>query len=493
MPPPLNILLIVTDQHRWDALGAYGNALCPTPHIDRLAREGVLFRNAFTPTALCGPARASLFTGLMPHNHGVVGNSEKHSRMGSPADMAPDVQGITRFLSGTGHVPYLLGKWHAEETRVPSDFGFRGHDFKGYAHPGAGTWRNFRFNLAPQAGNPYRDWLEEQGLEPPNVARSFQGDNPGCQDQELYALLDGPEEASIPWFLADEATRCMGEAAGEGRPFFAWVNFWGPHTPCVVPEPYFSMVDPATIPPDPAFAETFSGKPEIQRTLSKMWGLHNAPWETWREIVARYYGYVAQIDNMVGRMVGWLEGQGLLGSTVVIFTSDHGDAMGAHRLIEKGEFMYDETYRIPLVVRHPHCAAPGGECDAFVYFHDLCPTVAEIAGGRVPDAPDSRSILEQCLNPSADTGREFAYAQFTRHFVQFNQRMVRTRTRKLVFNSASVSELYDLERDPLELANRFEDPAYALDKRALLGMLEGEMERLGDPMLGWFRRVKTVL
>ena len=99
---PLNILLIVTDQHRWDALSAYGNPLCPTPNIDRLAREGVRFDSAFTCTALCGPVRASLFTGLMPHNYGVVGNSEKHSKMLQVADVAPDVKGLTHYLAPFG-------------------------------------------------------------------------------------------------------------------------------------------------------------------------------------------------------------------------------------------------------------------------------------------------------------------------------------------------------------------------------------------------------
>lgn len=493
MPDDLNVLLIVTDQHRWDALSAYGNPLCPTPNIDRLAREGVLFNNAFTPTAICGPARASLFTGLVPHNHGVVGNSEKHSKMGQKADIAPDVKTLADYLEGTEHIPYLLGKWHVEETRVPSDFGMRGHGFKGYAHPGVGVWRDFLFDLAPESGNLYRDWLEARGLEPPRVSRAFQGNNPGCQNQELYGHLDAPEEASIPWFIAEETVRCMDEAEREGRPFFAWANFWGPHTPCVVPEPYFSMFDPASIPEHPSFRETFEGKPTHQRTLSKMWGLYDYGWDTWREIVARYYGYVAQIDRMVGRMIRHLEETGLLDRTVVVFVSDHGDAMGAHRLIEKGEFMYDETYRIPMIARHPACSTPGAVCDAFVYLHDLCPTVVDIAGGSVPTLADSQSILPQMVDAGKDTGREFAYGQFTRHFVQFNQRMLRTRTRKLVYNAPSMSELYDLERDPHELRNLIGAPEYAEDKRRLLDMLEAEMVRLGDPMTNWFRRVRAVV
>ncbi len=492
MAPPLNVLLIVTDQHRWDASSACGNALCPTPNLERLAAEGVRFSNAFACTALCGPGRASLYTGLLPHHHGVMGNSEKHSRQGSPADIAPGVAGMAEFMRGLPHIRYLLGKWHVEETRVPSDFGFRGHDFKGYAHPGVKVWRDFRFNLAPETGNPYADWLRRKGIEPPRVSHAFQGNNPGCQDQELYGLLEGPEQASIPWFLMEETLRCMAEARSEGRPFFAWVNFWGPHSPSVVPEPWFSAVDPASIPEDPAFRETFEGKPEIQRTLSRMWGLYDAGWETWREIVARYYGYVMQIDAMVGRLLAELERTGELERTVVIFTADHGDAMGAHRLIEKGEFMYDQTYRVPLIARHPQ-GPRGAVCDAFVYFHDLCPTIVELAGGRTPDNLDSRS-LAPLMTGAADTlGREFVYGQFTRHFVQFNQRMIRTRDRKLIWNTASVSELYDLERDPAELANRIGDAAYAADKRRLLGLLEEEMARVGDPLMGWFRRVKAVV
>lgn len=487
----LNIIYIVTDQQRWDALGCCGNAIVRTPHADALAAEGVRFTHAFTPTSICGPARASLFTGLYPSAHGVIGNTET-AGASAPIDIRPGIAKLPDHLPGYQYFHY--GKWHVEESRLPSDYGARGHDFAGYGYPGSGVYHNLRFNQPPANGNRYRDWLKEKGFAIPSVSEGFCGNNPNLQVQELRGKLSGPAEASISHFIVDEAISGLHSREDKASPFFLWMNFWGPHTPCLLPEPYYSMYDPRSIPEDPAFRETFVGKPLHHQHISQMWGVHDLDWAGWQQIIARYYGYITMIDDCLGRFVACLKSAGLYEESLIVFTSDHGDAMGAHRLIEKGEFMYDETYRVPLIARHPRLAKRGQTCDEFVYFHDLYPTAGDVATGRAPDLGEhSRSILPLMEGRPIVESRKFVFGEMTRQFIPFPQRMVRTRTHKLIFNAAAECELYDLENDPHELCNRFSDQACAGVKRELLQHLEGRLRALKDPVLGWFSRIRDAL
>ncbi len=479
-----NILLLVSDQQRWDTVSAYGlNEVCRTPHIDALAARGVRFDNAFTPTAICSPARASLFTGLYPHNHGVTGNG---------LSIREGVRGITDYLNPANYRCGYAGKWHADEERGPSELGFVAKDFMGYAFPGSGLLPGLQFGAKPRTGNPYADYLQERGFELPTVSHRYVGTNPGCQAQEMFALHEGPVESCIEYFVAEETIRLIDELGNEDEPFFIWGNFWGPHTPCLVPEPYFSMYTPNHIPEHPSYRETFENKPYRQQLIERMWGLGDYGWRGFQEISARYFGHVTLIDDMVGRIVDHLAATGKLENTIIVFTADHGDCMGAHKLIEKGEFMYDEIYRIPMVVAYPGCSAPGSAVDDFVYLHELMPTFLDAAGVDVPDGLDGESFLPALLGNHSPNLRQDIYAVFHRHFTHAEQRMLRTRTHQFTFNSADQGELYDLVADPYQLNNVYAQPAYDGVRRDLMDRMERYMIDLGDPLLGWFQRMKAV-
>lgn len=482
---PPNILVLMSDQQRLDTVSAYGqNAVCRTPHVDRLAARGVRFDHAFTPTAICSPARASFFTGLFPHHHGITGNE---------MCLRPGVQGISHHLAKAGYLCGYAGKWHVDEKTGPTGFGFIGKDFLGYAFPGSGLLPGLQFPNAPvNEPNHYADYLRERGFGLPQVSHRFVGTNPGCNRQEMFALHEGPVESCIEYFVAEEAIRVMGEMSGQGKPFFLWANFWGPHSPSLVPEPYFSMYDPKTIPEHPSYRETFKGKPRVQSTIERMWGLGDYGWEGFQEIAARYYGHCTLIDDQVGRILAELERLGELDNTIIVYTTDHGDCLGAHKLIEKGEFMYDEIYRIPLVVVHPECTTPGSVSHEFVHLHDLMPSFIEAAGLPVPPHLDSRSVLAALKGGRATEERDDIFCSFDRHFTVANQRMVRTRTHQFTFNPSDVGELYDLVRDPWQLDNRFGDPAYENVQRDLMARMERHMVTLGDPQLGWFRQIRAV-
>ena len=278
-----NIVVLMSDQQRLDTVSAYGlNDICRTPRIDSLARRGVRFDGAFTPTAICSPARACFMTGLYPHKHGVTANG---------LCIKQGVRGIPDYLKPEGYRCGYAGKWHVDEERGPSQMGFTGQDFMGYAFPGSNLLPGLQFGAAPRTGNPYADYLREQGLGLPQVSQRFVGTNPGTQKQEMFALHEGPLESTIEYFVSHEANRVIDELSDGDDPFFLWANYWGPHTPCLVPEPYFSMYDPASIPEHPSYCETFENKPYRQHLAERLWGLGDYGWEGFQQIAARYYGH----------------------------------------------------------------------------------------------------------------------------------------------------------------------------------------------------------
>jgi len=354
------------------------------------------------------------------------------------------------------------------------------------------VYKNLIFNQGPGERNEYRDWLNENGHEIPEVSEPFFGNNPHLRVQELRAKLSGPEEASIPAFLSEEAIKHTRKATENNKPFFLWLNFWGPHTPCLIPEPWYSMYDPKSIPVDPAFEETFKDKPIHQKHISQMWGVNELPWEEWQKIIARYYGYISLIDYNIGLLMNDLKEQNVYNNSLIVFTADHGDAMGSNKLIEKGAFMYDTSYKIPMIIKPAGTVEQNRTCEDFIYLHDLFPTAIETAGETAPELKQAHSLLPLIEKREDYTSRDFIYAQFTAHFTEFHQRMIRTKRYKFIFNGPAEGELYDLVKDPCEMTNLMENSDYSEIKADLKEKLLNEMKRVNDPVLSWFSRIRDV-
>jgi arylsulfatase A-like enzyme len=486
-----NILLILTDQQRYDTLGCYGAEICRTPHIDALAQRGVRFDRAYTSTVPCSPSRAALFTGLYPHKNNVTVNNR---------ELNPDVPNLASELEQAGYRLGYAGKWHVDDPKVASDYGFEGKDFPGYGYPiYNGLIEGMRFGPRADssgASRHYEEYLKSHGYDPPKVLEAHYGDNPGKQRQEMYALQSGSIEQSFEYMVKEDTVDLMRSMVKErdesGKPFFMWTNFWGPHTPCLVPEPYYSMYDPEEIPIEPSFGETWERKPFVQHLVERYWGLSDGGWARWREIVARYWGYVTMIDDLVGMILTELEALGCADNTLVVFSTDHGDNMGAHRLIEKGPFTYEQCYRLPMIAAHPDCESPGSVCDEFVYLQDLYPTFLEMAGRPLPDEPDTQSILDQVRGRDVPTGRDSVYAQFFAQLFRFEQRMIRTRTHKFVYNHSDIGELYDLVNDPWEMHNLIDLPETRGLQEQLMAQMREHMVRLNDPELRHFDTIRHV-
>ncbi|BBM36571.1 sulfatase-like hydrolase/transferase [Pseudoleptotrichia goodfellowii] len=478
-----NIIYILLDQVRKDMLGTYGHKIVKTPNIDRLSQEGVTFNNAFTPASVCGPARTSLFTGLMPTSHGIVKNGEK----GGVGEISKENPNIMANLKD--YNSYVVGKWHVGTSSIPKDYDIKGHNFDGYGYPGSGVYKNLVFNQPPtRLSNRYREWLEEKGYEIPTVSRAYFGDNPHLRVQELCGLLSGTKEETIPYFIIDEAKKYISEYKDSGKPFFTWINFWGPHTPCIVPEPYYSMYNPDDVELDKSFFKPLEGKPGHYKTISKMWGMWEASEERWKEVISKFWGYITLIDDAIGELFEFLKENNLYDNSFIVVTADHGDAMGAHRMIEKGEFMFDTTYNIPMIIKDPQSNRVNERDDNFVYLHDLTSTVYDVASQEIPEAFEGESVLNIVRNGSKND-RKGLLCQLAGHFVYFEQRMWHRDDYKLVFNASDICELYDVKNDSEEMNNLFYNKDYKKIKDEMLKELYDEMIKINDPMANWLYRI----
>ena len=454
MPRP-NILLIHSDQHRYDCLGVNGHPIVQTPHLDRLAREGVNFTSAYTPAPVCVPSRNSLQYGCWPTQHLAIANE------GTEAPR-PAREGLTSFsqmLHEAGYYLACVGKWQVHPQRSPLEFGYD--------------------RYIPDA--EYRTWRAAQHLPPVPHQNGFWGEvDPGIH----------PEQTALGWG-ASQVINLLVEQVNQEQPFFLRWDTNEPHLPSILPEPYYSQVAPETVPPWPSFPDPLVGKPYIQAQQRRSWHLEGWTWDQWAPLVARYLGVVSLLDAQVGRILETLQRLGLAENTMVVYSTDHGDLCGGHGLIDKHYVMYEDVTHVPLIIRWPGRAEAAIRCDAFVsHALDLALTFCEVAEAGVPSTFCGRSLLP-LLAGQIDNGRqEIVSTYFGNQFGLYSQRMLRDRKHKYVWNLTAEDELYDLTQDPGELCNQ----AVNLKYRDVLSVLRHRllmwMEETHDPLLNMWTRTQ---
>lgn len=449
-----NILLIFTDQHRYDCIGAHGHPLIRTPNLDRLIAEGVTFSHAFCPSPVCRPARASLLTGVWPTRHGIICNEN----LESPAFLRDGLPTFSEELARAGYYLGHVGKWQVDQERDPTAFGFE--------------------DYVP-AGR-YREWRKAQGLAPVPRTNGFWG--------EVDPAIT-PEQSRLAWG-AGETISLLQNAKADGRPFFIRWDTDEPHLPNVVPEPYTSMYHPASIPPWPSFGDPLTAKPYIQRQQLRSWGIDGWTWEQWAPTVARYLGEISLLDAQIGRILDELDALGLAENTLVVYTPDHGDLCGGHGMADKHYVMYDDVAHVPLILRWPGVIPAGQTCDAFVTSGiDLATTFCEVAGANPPATFVGKSLLPLARGEGGNGRQDIFAMYFGNQFGLYSQRMVRDRRWKYVWNLTAEDELYDLALDPAEITNLATAPAALLELARLRGRMLAWLEETHDPIVNmWTRR-----
>ncbi|MBM4163199.1 MAG: DUF4976 domain-containing protein [Lentisphaerae bacterium] len=464
-----NVVLVITDQQRFDTIRAAGGTTVHTPHLDWLAEGGTRFTHAYCTSPMCSPARASILSGRLPSSHGMVTN-QNAGPGANRFQLSEDVKVLADYLGPAGYHTAYIGKWH---LGTGSDRrGFRDHVIR-YSESEGDTSR-------PE-DNDYARYAEKQGID---VAGKRNGCHP---DRELYDTwtICGPSQVPLAHFvstyLCSEAETYIRSRVGAESPFLLTWSCIQPHAPFVCPEPFFSMYDPA----DMVLPENYrdeSGQRWLQRADRQLQSVLQFSETELKTMWARYLGSVSYIDHLMGRMLGVLNDTGQLDNTLFIFTSDHGDLMGSHSLILKGASLYEELIRVPLIIRPPAGMRAQGivpRSAGLVSQIDLVPTILAICG--LPPAQEVQGVdLSPLMTGATDSVRDAVQAEF--HSTSWTDlmsplRMWMTRDWKYVESREGDHELYHLAADPLETHNLAEDPQYA-----------GQQAKLAEALHDWCRR-----
>ncbi len=460
----MNVLFITADQFRGDCLSTAAHPVVATPALDRLAAGGVSFRRHFANAAPCGPSRASLYTGMYLFNHRAAIN-------GSPLDAR-----FTNFAleaRALGYEPALFGYTDisVDPRTVPTDDPLL-HTYEGVL-PGLDPIGNL-----PE-GDPasWLAWLRTAGYDVPEQWRTFV-DLPvdGTGGRTQYAA-----EHSQTAYLTD---RVLDFVADRGdRPWFVHLSYLRPHPPYLAPAPYDTMYDPATV-PAPVRAATRAEEGAQHPLLGVIVDhpLVKAPDDdqAQRAFQATYYGMVSEVDAQLGRLFDALGAMGQWDDTLLVFTSDHGELLGDHWLVQKVGW-FDTAYHVPLIVRDPRSAfdaTRGTVVEAFTEHVDVTPSICELLGGDVPMQCDGRSLVPWLAGDTPDLWRDAVHHEYDFRdpdsalleeafgvtLEECSLAVLRDAHGKYVQfggHHAFPPLFFDIDEDPAQLTNRAADPAYA--------------------------------
>lgn len=412
---PPNIVLIVSDDQRPDTISALGNHVIQTPNLDRLVREGSSFDRATCANPICTPSRAEILTGCSGFRCGVMD-------FGKPID--PTVPTMSSWFSAAGYHTAYVGKWHNDGRPVQRGYSLT----RGLYRGGGGRFAKPQFDYAGRPVTGYRGWV-------------FQDDA-----GQLFPELGVGLTPDISRRFADAAIDVI-ETATTNQPFFLHVNFTSPHDPLLLPPGWETRYsgDEMSLPENflsqhPFDHGNFDGRDE------KLFCWPRTPSETKRELAA-YYAVISHMDQEIGRILSALEDHSLLTDTIVVFTSDHGLAVGSHGLRGK-QSMYEHTIGVPLVMRGP--GIPEHQrFSAQCYLRDIFPTLCDLASIKPPgNAVDGRS-LKPVLDRTVEQVHEFIVGYFRN-----SQRMIRTPDWKYIeYPLVNRQQLFRLSTDPYETTN----------------------------------------
>ncbi|MBI4875136.1 MAG: sulfatase [Acidobacteria bacterium] len=414
-----NILFILPDQMRAQAAGCMGNAEVRTPEIDRLASQGLLFRNTVANTPVCCPARAILMTGQYCHTNGMVANDLR---------LRESRNTIAKVLRGEGYRTGFIGKWHLDGgPRLP-----------GFVPPGPRR-QGFEFWAANECSHAHFN---------------------------TQYFRDSPEPVPVKKFEVEAWTDAglgfLRESAKDGRPFFLSIFMGPPHDPYGAPEKYMRMYDPARL---------------TMRPNWKAAGRAPGPKE-----IAAYYAAITAIDDQVGRMTAALEELGMAEDTIVLFSSDHGDMLGSHGLRLKRK-PWEESIRVPGILRYSRRVKAGRTEDAFFSHADFPPTLLGLCGARVPkemQGADLSRLVTGDSRQGPDSAFFQIFGPYQGDGTPDGWRGVRTRRHMYARFRNKPWVLYDLDRDPYQMDNLAGDPAAASLVKEMDQRIEAWMRRTGD-------------
>ncbi len=435
MPKQPNILFLMTDQMQGRVFDP--DHPCLTPNFDRLASGGVKIQRAYTPNAVCSPARASLMTGLLPHNHGVL--EVTHCVDKDQCNLRLDKPHWAQKLTKAGYRTGYFGKWHVEHSDDPTSFGWQ-------ESTSSDRMKQLDADLTKAAPED-KPYLLSHHLEQPE----------GYRSDLFYAVTPRPPAFRGMGKFTAMGSKFLEDALDGSQPWCCFVSVTEPHDPFVCGEEAFAKYDPEALPlpPNVIAQEELRNQPGLYQKAGRVWS-HLSDRQR-REARACYYASITEIDAQFGKLIDQVEAAGELENTLIVLTSDHGELLGAHGLYCKNVSGYEEVYNIPMILRGPGVAA-NAVADARVGLHDLGPTLLDLTGAGPMDAPDSSSFAALLKEPQNTEEFQFGFAEYHGTRIRLTQRVAWDGDWKFVFNGFDEDELYDLKNDPGELMNLALDP-----------------------------------
>ncbi|SRR5579883_3045202 len=476
---PKNLLFLWTDEQRTDTLGASGNPRIRTPNIDRIAEHGVFFENAYCTQPVCSPSRATIMTGVYPHTHQLFSNNQL---------LTTEIPTLAELLRPAGYTCGYVGKWHLGNELTPQ---------RGFEQFWRSTEDNYTHYHSSTGYSTYHHFLTERGFVPHDRTP----DGRTIFSRPTAARL--PEEVGKPAYQAREATRFLEEF--RDQPFFLSVNFLEPHMP------FFGPWDGVYGADDVSLAESWhlpmdETVPLRFRALRERFATTNPHVYTndeagWKDLKARYWGLCSLVDKYVGQILERLDKLGLIEDTLIVYTSDHGDQMGDHRLVAKC-VPFEGAVRVPLIIASPdlaprRLATPTSQID-------LVPTILDLLGQPRPAHLQGKSLVPLLQNGDQapadaeivvewhgwdglpkDLSESSAYSHLIATRPELGpteMRSIRRGRWKLNVHLSGEHELYDLQDDPGEMRNAFWDPANTEMVRSLYERLRRWQTRHADPL-----------
>ena len=480
----LNVLFITLDQWRADCLSILNHPCLRTPHIDALAADGVLFKNHFSVASPCGPARASLLTGLYSHNHRSVRN-------GIPLDRRHT--NIAQEMEKCGYQPLLFG--FTDTTLDPRTLAADDPRLGKFDSvlPGFGIGLDM-----PGDAWPWLRWLEQRGYRVSAAPRDMwlPANGPRVRVDDAPTLYSAEESESA--FLTDAVVSHIRQP--HAKPWFVHVSYFRPHSPYIAPSPYNKYYAAGSTPAPRKAASIDAGgaqHPWLRQQIARQM-LGPAPVQdrlpmaeldeaAIAQLRANYYGSISECDAMIGRLVDALKQEGIFDKTLIVLTSDHGDMLGDHWLWG-AEGYFDEAFQVPLIIRDPRLGTRRSQIDAFAESVDIAPTILDLVGGKPPPQLDGRSLRPFLHGETPSNWRDAVHWEFdfrdtttraAQHALGLQAEhcglaVIRDHRYKYVHFSGLAALFFDLERDPGQFENRADDPAYA-----------GRLSRYAQEMLSW--------
>jgi arylsulfatase len=439
-----NIILLTTDQQRFDALGINGNAVIRTPHLDRLAGRGVNFSHAFVQNTVCVPSRACIQTGRYTHQHGV---RYMETEVAKTPGLPPWEVTFMERLQQAGYHTGAAGKMHMFPEK-----GFHWTRLTG--GKGARWTQQTGLPIGPAPlGQEYAQWLEQR--HPGGYEAIYRQRRRGEYRRNHTAIVnDLPLSEHVEFWIKESALEFIAE--NRDGPFFLWCGFTGPHGPFDPPASHARLYRPQDMPISAMCLAEPVDKPKLyQRRAFRSdddVGLVQL-------ITARYYALVSLIDDMVGEIVAALRAHGLWDNTLLCLVSDHGEMLGDFGRMGKGVF-HESVLRVPLIVVPPGKAERPRRCDELVEAMDIAPTILDYAGVDVPDTMQARSLRPR-IEHGAGRGMQCVLSEYASNDRQIHGKCIRTRRHKYVCWANDIGELYDLQADPTESRNLWVKPGSA--------------------------------